>query len=70
MTDLLKVWQLFLEHKESILNVLAYLIAIGSIIVKATPTLKDDAWFKPIIQFIGKYVALDKYGPKSGAPDA
>lgn len=48
----------------NILNVIAYLIATASIIVKLTPTLKDDDALKGIITFIGKYIALDKYGPK------
>ena len=46
-----------------IANVVAYLVAIASIIVKLTPTVKDDNYLKPIIKFIGKYIALDKYGP-------
>ena len=49
---------------KSILDVVAYLIAGASIIVKLTPTLKDDDALKGIISFIGKYIALDKYGPK------
>jgi len=49
-----------------------YLAIIGaaSIIVKLTPTLKDDNILKGIISFIGKWIAVDKYGPKSGAPTA
>ena len=45
-----------------------YLAVIGaaSVIVKLTPTLKDDNILKGIITFVGKWVALDKYGPKSG----
>lgn len=49
---------------KSVLDVFAYLIAGASIIVKLTPTLKDDDFFKSLISFIGKYIALDKYGPK------
>jgi len=47
-----------------------WILAIGSIahfaaigIVKATPTLKDDNKVLPIIKFIGKWIAWDKYGP-------
>lgn len=39
-----------------------YLMIIGaaSIIVKLTPTLKDDDVLKGIIRFLGKYVALNR----------
>lgn len=50
-------------HWQDIANVIAYLVTIASIIVKLTPTLKDDDFLKPIIKFIGKYIALNKYGP-------
>lgn len=48
---------------KDIADVIAYLVFVASIIVKLTPTLKDDDFFKPIIKFIGKYIALNKYGP-------
>jgi hypothetical protein len=35
-------------------------IGVASIIVKLTPTLKDDDILLPIIKFIGKYIALKK----------
>ena len=40
----------------------AYLLLIGaaSIIVKLTPTLKDDDALKGIIKFLGKYIALNR----------
>jgi hypothetical protein len=40
----------------------AYLMIIGaaSIIVKLTPTLKDDDALKGIIKFLGKYIALNR----------
>ena len=41
----------------------ASLIAIASLIVKMTPTLKDDNRLKSFIKFVGKYIALDKYSP-------
>jgi len=47
-----------------VLDIIAYAVLIASAIVKATPTLKDDNILKPIIKFIGKFIALDKYGPK------
>ena len=64
MESLMKIYNLFLLHKTDILNAVAYLVLFGSVIVKLTPTLKDDNYFKTIIKFIGKYIALDKYGPE------
>jgi hypothetical protein len=42
---------------------LAAVVGVASLIVKMTPTLKDDNFLLPIIKFIGKFIALDKYGP-------
>jgi hypothetical protein len=44
-------------------ELIAAIIGLASIIVKLTPTLKDDNVLLPIIKFIGKFIALDKYGP-------
>ena len=44
----------------SIATAIAYVIAIASIIVKLTPTQKDDAVLGKIIAFVGKYIALNK----------
>jgi hypothetical protein len=65
MDELIALWATIVANIKPILNVVAYLIAAASIIVKLTPTLKDDAYLKTIIKFIGKYIALDKYGPPS-----
>jgi hypothetical protein len=42
---------------------IAAIIGVASIIVKLTPTMADDNVLLPIIKFIGKFIALDKYGP-------
>ena len=49
-----------LANKEVLLQIVAYVIAIASIIVKFTPTLKDDNILLPIVKFVGKYLALNK----------
>lgn len=36
------------------------LVTISSIVVKLTPTLKDDTIQKSIIRFVGKYLALNR----------
>lgn len=43
-----------------IATVIAYVIAIASIIVKLTPSQKDDAVLGKIIAFLSKYIALNK----------
>jgi len=39
-----------------------YLCVVGlaSIIIKLTPTVKDDLWLKKVLQFVGKFVALNR----------
>jgi len=44
----------------NIASVIAYLIAIASIIVKLTPTLKDDNVLLAVIKFLSKYIALNR----------
>jgi len=52
---------------DNVAQVILAIIGLASVIVKMTPTLKDDNFLKTAIKFIGKYIALDKYGPTSGA---
>lgn len=47
----------------NIVNIVAYVVTLASLIVKVTPTLKDDNFLLPIVKFIGKYIALNKYAP-------
>lgn len=54
---------LILGQYKWIVDIIAYVVAVGSVIVKLTPTLKDDNVILPIIKFIGKFIALDKYSP-------
>lgn len=64
MEALLKIWTAIQGNLKDLTDIIAYLVLAGTVIVKLTPTLKDDNYFKPIIKFIGKYIALDKYGPQ------
>ena len=64
MEGLQAVWTYIQPRIPLLIDAVAYLVLGGSVIVKLTPTLKDDNYFKAIIKFIGKYIALDKYGPK------
>ena len=40
-------------------EVIAMVIGIASVIVRLTPTLKDDNILLPIVKFLGKYIALN-----------
>lgn len=63
MGTLINVYQWVVANSEALLSAVAHLVLFASVIVKLTPTLKDDDYLKPLIKFIGKYVALDKYSP-------
>ena len=47
-----------------IVQVITSTIGVASIIVKMTPTLKDDNILKSVVKFLGKFIALDKYNSK------
>jgi len=47
-------------HWADIVAIYLQLIGAASILVKLTPTLKDDDVLKGIIRFMGKYVALNR----------
>ena len=50
-------------HWTAILNIVTYGMAATFIIVKLTPTLKDDNFFLPIVKFLGKFIALNTNAP-------
>lgn len=54
----------FQSHWADIVSIYLSVIGAASIIVKLTPTLKDDDVLKGIIRFLGKYVALNRTEPK------
>lgn len=56
----MQIVQLITEHWGDVANIIAYVIAIATIIVRFTPTLKDDNVLLGIVKFIGKYIALNK----------
>ena len=43
----------------AISSAIASVIGFASIIVKLTPTIKDDNFLLPIVKFIGNYIALN-----------
>jgi len=59
----MEIYNWIIAHWGDILNVIAYAIAAASLIVKFTPTLKDDNALLWVVKFLGKWIALNKYGP-------
>jgi hypothetical protein len=53
----------FLGDYKVYLDLLAYVVILTSAIVRLTPTLKDDNILLPIIKFLSKFIAWNKYGP-------
>lgn len=47
-------------YADDIARIIAYVIVIASIVVKLTPTLKDDTILLKIVKFVGKYIALNR----------
>jgi len=50
----------FTANWEQIIAAYLSLIGAASIIVKLTPTLKDDDALKWVVKFLGKYIALNR----------
>ena len=61
MGDLIAWVQL---HWADILAVYTGIVTVASIIVKLTPTLKDDNVLLGIIKFVAKYLALNTNAPE------
>lgn len=49
-----------IDNWAKIAEAIAAIIGAASVIVKLTPSLKDDNILLPIVKFLGKYVALNK----------
>lgn len=45
---------------DDVLKIWLQIIGLASLIVKITPTLKDDDVLKNLLRFLGKYVALNR----------
>jgi len=60
MDQIMEIYSWFIANWDSIVKVIAYIIAGATVIVKLTPTLKDDTILKTIVKFLGKYMALNR----------
>jgi hypothetical protein len=63
MEKIMEIVQWVIANKAAVTEAILAIIGAASVIVKITPTLKDDNALKGIIKFIGRFIALDKYGP-------
>jgi hypothetical protein len=50
----------FQSNGKDLLLIYTSLVTAASIVVKLTPTLKDDDALKGVIKFIGKFIALNR----------
>lgn len=57
---MIEIYSWLLIHWDEIVQVYIGLVGTASIIVKLTPTLRDDHALKEVIRFIGRYVALNR----------
>ena len=61
--NILGIVKWFQTNWFQIAQAIAAIIGAASIIVKMTPTLKDDTILLKIIKFLGKYIALNVNTP-------
>jgi hypothetical protein len=55
----MEIVQWIASNYKSVLEIVAMVIGVASVIVRLTPTLKDDNILLPIVKFLGKYIALN-----------
>lgn len=53
---------------DDVIQIILQIIGLASVIVKVTPTLKDDDVLKGVMRFLGKYIALNK-STGTGSPN-
>jgi hypothetical protein len=57
---MIEAYNWIVVHYQDLIGIYLGLVGVASIIVKLTPTLKDDTALKAVIRFVGKYVALNR----------
>jgi hypothetical protein len=55
--------QSIIDNWAGIAEAIAAIIGCASIVVRLTPTLKDDAILLPVVKFVGKFIALNTNAP-------
>lgn len=56
----MNIFTWFQENWQEIVQVITGLVTVASIIVKWTPTLKDNTILLEIIKFLSRYIALNR----------
>ncbi len=49
-----------ITHGVDLVQIWLGLIGVASLVVKLTPTLKDDTFLKKVIKFTGKFIAINR----------
>jgi len=49
-----------MTHISELIQIYLGLVGVASIIVKLTPTIKDDTILKNIVRFVGRFLALNR----------
>lgn len=49
-----------MAHWLDIVQIYAGVVGLASIIVRLTPTVKDDNFMKGLLKFTGKFIALNR----------
>ena len=52
-----------IEHYEDIIFAITSIVTGVSLVVKITPTLKDDSIWLPVVKFLAKYFAINDSRP-------
>lgn len=60
----------FGEQYGAIVALIVQIIGIASVVVRFTPTLKDDDALKGVVKFLGKYIALNRGSGTGTLPKA
>ena len=56
----MEVVNFIISHIDDFIEIYLGIVGAASVIVRLTPTLKDDNALKSVIRFMGKYVALNR----------
>lgn len=54
------IYTWIMQNKVQLIQAYLSLVGFASIVVKLTPTVRDDLWLKKILRFTGKYIALNR----------
>ena len=57
---MIEAYNWIIAHWQEIVQIITGLITVASIVVKLTPTLKDDNFLLKVIKFLSKYIALNR----------